>query len=637
MIPTLPADFLARGNQHSVIFGKTRMGKSMLLVATALAIGRNPLEGFTFSCPHGTARLVGEHFANPANGCSHRVLHVLDCNSSMVFGLNPFEVAEDTPTEWHNASLLWTSCVAAVYATALIATPRMETYMYALGFFASAKKITLLELLSAISLSGAAIREFLLAGIDNPAIIGVLTDLIELASRHPARFLEQLESCRNRLVRWLGDKRLARIFGKQKGLSARKIMDGRENVLFDPSALAEDDANFLSMILLCRYFIDAKHRPPNACAIHRLLIDEAAGSLSPLTSKFAAQAAKFGLLGIWGLQSKAQGDEKSEFIMDILVTNAANKVVFNTPEPEAARYLAEVCFNGPWLDLQEWKPASVRPVAVGNEKIIVRGRAHAEHDAQSQSSAETDMKSFARASAAVSAIMTSSGAAIGSGANSSFASMPDHVFEHGLPLSQTFGHNHSNAASTSRGNSRATSRAQQHSRGSARTQARAAIRGTSTAETENESFITRWENLPTQMFSLEEQWARLTGEIMNLPPREFFLKAEGQPPVRMRSPTVNPPFKSLAFRAEMLPRFLQSAAHRSPYLVNAEDVDAEITARLQTITTPPTKADDFEPAPVPSDSDIAARAQQLHRTFQAAAAKSSPLRIIPGGKDGDSK
>ena len=192
-----------------------------------------------------------------------------------------------------------------------------------MGLFAAAKKLTLIELLAAISLSGGAIRDFMLADIDNPAIVGVLTDLNELARKHPARFLEQLESCRNRLVRWLGDKRLMRIFGKRKGLNARKIMDGREHVLFDPSALVEDDANFLSNILVSRYFAAAKRRPPNACAPHRLIIDEAAGSFSTVTSKLAAQARKYGLFGIWGMQSKAQADEKSEFITQNLVTNVA--------------------------------------------------------------------------------------------------------------------------------------------------------------------------------------------------------------------------------------------------------------------------------------------------------------------------
>ena len=43
------------------VWGKTGMGKSKLLVSTALAIISRAREGVTFSCPHGSARELAEH------------------------------------------------------------------------------------------------------------------------------------------------------------------------------------------------------------------------------------------------------------------------------------------------------------------------------------------------------------------------------------------------------------------------------------------------------------------------------------------------------------------------------------------------------------------------------------------------
>ena len=161
----------------------------------------------------------------------------------------------------------------------------------------------------------------------------------------------------------------------------------------------------------------------------------------------------------------------------------------------------------------------------------------------------------------------------------------------------------------------------------------------SLAEGESEALATMYESLPTQLFSLEEQLHRLTAELMSLPRREAFVRVESDAPFRARTADLTPAFRSTEFKAELLPRYLLNVARRSRYAVLNSEIDHELATRIDTLikTATSTKADDFAPAPMPSDRDIAARAQQLQRTLQAAAAKSTPLRIIPGGKDGDSQ
>jgi hypothetical protein len=186
---------------------------------------------------------------------------------------------------------------------------------------------------------------------------------------------------------------------------------------------------------------------------------------------------------------------------------------------------------------------------------------------------------------------------------------PQQLLATPTPLSKTLGHNHSSNASTTRGLSSGMSTSRQYARGHARTNARASTEGVSTAKSESEAFVTRFQDLPTQMFSLEEQLHRLTGEIMTLPRRECFVKLEGQAPYRARTADVGPAFKSLEFRSEMLPRYLQSVALRSRYLVPATAVDAEIAARLQAITARPCAPEpDFGvPEPMPNIVDTPQR------------------------------
>ena len=648
-------DFLANLREtHAAIFGASGMGKSAFLQLVAEASAKDPQGAFTFVCPHGTARAVGERLANPANGCHGRKVHVLDPSSPMVFGINAFETYEDTWEAAHDASLLWTSSVASLYATAMHETPRLERIFYVLGMFAAHKKLTLLELLEALSLgAGDQIREFLLANFDNHAVRRELEDLHYLAHRQPARFVEQTESARNRLVRWLGDKRLARIFAGQKGLDARKVMDQRDIVLVDLSALAQEDANFVATLLVCRYFAAAKRRQPHACPRHHLIIDEAAGSLCTATAQLLDQTRKFGLLGIFSLQRIGQLREKGDFVTDALMVNAGVKVVFGIPEPLTARYLAEQLFTG-HIDLAEWKPGTERPLAVGNEKVILRNRSRAAHHAEHESASHADIRTQARASAFTTSSMVASAAASASGSNASFASTPETFpFDTPTPLSQSTGFDRSQTSGRTRARGAGRSFVQQSARGRADAIAHGSSHATSASHGEADAYITRYEMRPTQTFTLEEQLHRLTGEIMNLAPRECFVKLPAQPPVRTRTPDLAPAWRSMEFRAQMLPLYLGNAEKRSAYLVPAAQVDAEIAARAARLSAPPSDHEnDFaapEPTPIADDPDRYAREfwQRIsskakdHNTQPAGRpldVKHDQFRVVDGGKrDGDNQ
>jgi hypothetical protein len=101
------------------------------------------------------------------------------------------------------------------------------------------------------------------------------------------------------------------------------------------------------------------------------------------------------------------------------------------------------------------------------------------------------------------------------------------------------------------------------------------------------------------MYSLEDQLHRLTGEMMNLPRRECFIKIEDQRPFRTRTADLTPSFRSAYAKRVMLPIFLKNASTRSPYLFPAAEIDAAIAARSTDLLKPPPLPEPDFTAPVP--------------------------------------
>jgi hypothetical protein len=221
----------------------------------------------------------------------------------------------------------------------------------------------------------------------------------------------------------------------------------------------------------------------------------------------------------------------------------------------------------------------------------------------------------------------------GSGDSTSFASTPPQgILEPPMPTGQNKGRNNSRALATSRAASRATSLSRHQMRARARTHAHASSDTSSQSEGEAEAYVTRYEWLPG-FYTLEEQLHRLTGEILNQPPRECFVKIDESKPYRARTADLEPAFRSAAFRDLMLPLFLENAARNSRYLIPAAQADAEIAARLAALNEPPSpdetnfaepeRADDnFVDAPFRSASRFHERLSDLGRG----------LRLVDGGK-----
>jgi hypothetical protein len=270
--------------------------------------------------------------------------------------------------------------------------------------------------------------------------------------------------------------------------------------------------------------------------------------------------------------------------------------VLNSPEPKAAHYLAELLHTG-HTDLQQFKPASIRPVAVGNDKVIVHGAAEALHHATSHAHARAvaratgHMRAFSDVSAAGWGSMFSSGSSIGASAlpDGGFISPP-------TPLATSSGRNQGRASSASATRARGMSSARHTTTSDATSDSAGHMRGQSHARTSNESYVTRYEDRPTEFYSLPEQIHRLAGELMNLPPRHCIVKVAHHPPMRLVTVDYEPSFRSQSVRARLLPLYLAKLA-RSPYVRPLAEAQAEITAALAALIEPAIAEPDFA-APV---------------------------------------
>jgi hypothetical protein len=599
----------ALADLHCLIVGGTRKGKSSLLVLIVLALLRRGCEGITAIDPHGSfVRAIIEFLANPANGIHGRKVLILEPSGPQTFGLNPLAPLDSSWEACHDAANTLVSVIESRFEASPEETPRLSRIVYVTGMLCAWKQLTLLELMEILSLGADEIRRSLLQDFDNTVVRRELEDLHLLASKQPTRFLELVESAKNRFVRWLGDPRLARILGQKHGLDPRVIMDGRYIVLADLSSLSYEDAAFLGCIMNSMYFVAARRRPPMQCARHRMILDEAESLLTIAVARMCDQSAKVGLNLVASLQRLGQLRARGDFLCDALLENCGVKIAFGIHEVESAKHIAENFFTG-HVDLEQWVESSLRPVAVGSEKRIVNSWSHAEHRAEHETHAHARSHTRGEAVGTMISMSTATGEFIGSGDSAGLhMSFPASLFGPNapnasmgvaVPLSQTSGENNSRGSSEQSSTSSGTSHVDVEMFGEAETHGYGTSFGTSKTEGESEVFTTVYDWMPSQRFSVNEQLHKLTGELMTLQRRELFIKIEGNRPMRTRTADVPPAFRSPEFKRAALPAFRKAVAARSSYLLPAADVDAQIAARLAGLKPVAKPEPDFTaPAPL---------------------------------------
>lgn len=593
MTSHVPAPLPQLGDHHVNIVGGTRRGKSGL--AQLLASASPPGFGFTAIDPHGSfVRSVRDDLANPLRGKSERVVHYIDAGSDAVIGINPLEPHSDTPEGWHDAAVVLVSAIESRFEASPEETPRLSRLIYVGGYLCAQHRLSMVELLTLLSNGGDVLRATLLEGFNPDDIIRrELEDLNALAERSPRDFIALVESCKNRLVRWLGDRRLRRMLGQTTGISPLAVMDGAEIVLADLSALTYSDAALVGTILATMFVTAARRRPPLTGAPHRLIIDEAESMLSVDVARGLDQVAKNRLYLMLIIQRLGQLRNRGDFLADAVFVNCGVKICFGGLDPESARFMAEMLFAG-HIDLQEWKPDSARPTVVSLDRVTLTARSRGTHRVEGHGVGEGSVRSLAEFSAATDTFLSSWGTVLSGGSTATMMATPaDTLISTGV----------SDASARQRSGGRARGRARGRQSGAADVHTRQTTfgRGDTEAVSEAEAFIPRYESLPQQMYSLEEQIARAAWELMALPRRHCVIRVESDPPIRTMTRDLEPAFRSQALRDQCLPLYLARLRTASRYARSAADVDADISARLQRLITsaaqPPPDFASPEPAP----------------------------------------
>jgi len=600
------------GDRHVGLTGGTGVGKSGQLQLFCRWLARNPAEAFTLIDPHGAvARDFAEWAANPQNGVSHRVFHFFNPASDYAFAVNPLDTGTTAPRfqDCHDCASVVVAAIASFFDQKSETTPRMVRLIYVAAFLCTYKRLTLLDVLQLFALGAHELRRSLLQDFNNVVVRRELEDLIELAERYPQRFLDLVESTKNRLVRWLADPRLARIFGTQIGVKPRRIMDSRDIAVFDLSCFSVDDAAFVATVLTTLYFADARRRPPNTCARHRLIGDEFECMIVDYTAKLVDQARKFGLLLICAIQRLSQLQAKGQFVADALLTNCHLWLIFGRLSLPDARLMTEQIYTGHLNVGTEWIESTERPIVVGHAKRTVHNRSQAQHRAEHETRSVTDSHTSGHAIGTTTTTSFGTGDFSASGDSAGLVMQapaqllgPNAPGAQALPvpLTESTGDSRSSGSSEMATTSSGTSQVAVDTHGRTETSGYGRSRGTSVAEGVSEVFVPTLEWLPSARYSLEEQLHRAQGILMNLPARSCVVKVAGEAPFIARTADLTPAFRSAFFKRHMVPGFLRATSERSPYLVSVAEADAQIAARLTPLTLPDKPEPDFSaPEPMP--------------------------------------
>ena len=703
---------------HVGIIGASGAGKSKFLVTLLLPWLRSRLAGVTAIDPHGSfVRDIVAYCANPKDGLVDRTIHYFNPASDACCAMNPLEIdGEINDAAAAERANLLVGVVEAMFGVDPEKTPRLSRLLFVLAFAVALRGGTLLDVLKLTTLGGSTLRDIVIAHTKNPVIRDELVDLDTLARTQPARFLELVESLRNRLVRWLADPRLARLLGQPRGFNPRSAMDRRQVVLFDLGGLDYQDASFVGCLINTMYFSAAMQRAPDVSPPHVLVVDESESIMTIVTARMGDITRKYGLYGYWCFQRLEQILRNPELV-DSLISNCGAWAAFRVPNPEHAKLVAEMFALGPHLNLSEWKPGTERPVAVGQRKVIVesetdghsrgvsethgiarsemvahgttrvRGRAESESISEATgrtlSSSETQSTGMSVGTSVGDTIgetrgtarglsqghvqgtthgassMQSSGLSTAESVSDSASltlSPPDvNLFTPGAPalassdlsswygsspdissMSIAAGHTSMTGASATHGTalstgisssdstaqsmsesqaesrSRSTAESRTHSESAAATRGvsdshtRGVSRATTLSEAEgwsesvahgltaslahgtnqtqtttqgrSETFVTDYQWLPQQTYSLQEQIARMQGELMSLQRQEVIIRVLGEAPLKLRTPELAPAFASDKYRNLMVPRYLARCASNNPWLIKATDADAVIAA-----------------------------------------------------------
>lgn len=282
-------------------------------------------------------------------------------------------------------------------------TARLATWLHTLLMLAYERDHTLTEALQIIA--NPELRQLITREIQDFVVRSVIQSVEHIREKE---FQERVESTLYRINRFLSGQVLRATFC-QKGasLDLGEVLDQGKILLVNLSVEgtnihAEDAAVFGSVMLTDLWTAanrrgkrEEGERPP--CYVY---VDEFQNFVGPTIAKGMAEASGFGLhlhlINQWPSQLLAHGEDVGRLVLDSVLNNAQNKIVFKLEHPDDLEMLTRILFRQS-VDPQRIKDELISPTVVGYDlqyhtsfnRSTTRGTMHSIQESYSRSHGRT--------------------------------------------------------------------------------------------------------------------------------------------------------------------------------------------------------------------------------------------------------
>ena len=464
------------------------------------------------------------------------------------FGFNPLGFGRDGGSVSYHVDAM-VKAVAKVWGGEdTDRTPLLKRCLRVLFHALAEKKLSLLEAQYLTDRVDKTVRTYLTHDITDQAIRQEWAYFNSL--KKPKEFYDEFGSTINRMLEFLSSPIIRNIIGQTEGaIDFREVMD-EGHILFVNLAAADrisdDNARLLGTLIVNDLFMKAKGRPKGSRSFY-LYIDECARYINEDTQRILDEGRKFGLHLILAHQHLAQLRKIGEDIYHAVMTDAKTKVIFGGLNAEDARTMAENVFMGE-IDLEEAKTTLSKPAVVGYVRTWLenysRGRSSTRGEASSESRGGGE----------------STGGSTGSSSGRSHGAGGD-----------------CGGGVISEAESSGTSRSFSSSWGAATS--------SSSSETESESYGRSealepiLQEMPSQVFSLEEQIYKVMSLMVNQPMQHAIIKLPKKKPRVVKTPFIE---DGIA-RRERVDDFKNRCFQRSSFVHRIGAVEDAIAARHRMI------------------------------------------------------
>jgi len=350
-----------RTKTHMHVIGSTGAGKSKFLEWMIRGDIKNG-SGVCLIDPHGTP------YNDVLKWCAYHNIGVWDdreiillnpSKGDYVIGFNPFLKTE------YDVSVQVDSMITATIRAWDMAntdqTPTLERWLRCIYQVLIEKQASVVASKSLIDYQKSEVRRYLTSNLSEPLIESEWQQLDGLKSTR--QFREEMQSTKNRLMRFLCHPQICRFMGMQSlNINLREIMDEGKILLVnlsDSSHLSPDNARVFGALLINELCQQAKlrekdeyNRDPKPFYVY---MDEFQNFVSLDIASGLDQLRKFGLHFILAHQRFGQLGDLDSDIVDAILTNAKIRAVFGGLPRKYAKLMVEEMFTN--LDLKQIKKA----------------------------------------------------------------------------------------------------------------------------------------------------------------------------------------------------------------------------------------------------------------------------------------